>query len=241
VAPLGRVLLQLGLPELLAPSPFRVVYGRDPPAVLPYLPGVARVVAVDQQLAEHDEFITEVCDRLEQAQQHYKTAYDKHHRALEFAARDWVWLRLLHRPVASLNIHGRNKLSPKFYGLFRVLERVGEVAYKLELPPGARLHNVLHVGLLKPHKGAPPSTPGVLPPTVHGCACPQPAKVIKGRLARGVQQLLVRWDDQSAANATWVELQAFKQAFPSYQLKDALVVEEGRDVMTKVFKASPRR
>jgi hypothetical protein len=65
--------------------------------------------------------------------------------------------------------------------------------------------------------------------------------VIKGHLARGVQQLLVRWDDQSAANATWVELQAFKQAFPSYQLKDALVVEEGRDVMTKVFKASPRR
>jgi hypothetical protein len=149
VAPLGRVLLQLGLPELLAPSPFRVVYGRDPPAVLPYLPGVARVVAVDQQLAEHNEFITEVCDRLEQAQQHYKTAYDKHHRALEFAARDWVWLRLLHRPVASLNIHGRNKLGPKFYGPFRVLERVGEVAYKLELPPGARLHNVLHVAPLQ--------------------------------------------------------------------------------------------
>jgi hypothetical protein len=45
---------------------------------------VARVPAVDQQLVDHDEFITEIKDQLEQAQQHYKTAYDTKHHALEF-------------------------------------------------------------------------------------------------------------------------------------------------------------
>jgi hypothetical protein len=56
--------------------------------------------------------------------------------------------------------------------------------------------------------------------------------VIKGRLAQGVQELLVWWDDQSVVNATWGELQAFKQAFPSYQLKDVLVVERGGGEMS---------
>jgi hypothetical protein len=46
-------------------------------------------------------------------------------------------MRLLHRLVASINTHGRNKLGPRFYGLFRVLEHISEVAYKLEL---SRVH-----------------------------------------------------------------------------------------------------
>jgi hypothetical protein len=90
-----------------------------------------------------------------------------------------------------LSIQGCSKLEPKFYGPFRVLERIGTAAYKLELPPGTHLHNVFHVGLLKPYKGEPP-TPGLLAPVKHGHTCPQPIEVIKGRLVRGIQELLVR-------------------------------------------------
>jgi hypothetical protein len=61
-----------------------------------------------------------------------------------------------------LDVKGRNKLGPKFYGPFRVLERVREVAYKLELPEGAWLHNVFHVGLLKATQGRGTTVPGHL-------------------------------------------------------------------------------
>lgn len=37
------------------------------------------------------------------------------------------------------------KLSPRFYGLFQVLEQIGTVAYRLELPPHSRLYLVFHV------------------------------------------------------------------------------------------------
>jgi hypothetical protein len=45
-----------------------------------------------------------VRERLEQAQQHYKADYDRKHRLVEFTVRDSVWLRLLHRLIASLDI-----------------------------------------------------------------------------------------------------------------------------------------
>jgi hypothetical protein len=197
----------------LKTSPFHVVYGRDPPTVLPYQQGAVRVPAMDQQLTDRDEFLVEIRDRLEQAQQVYRHFYNKKHRELVFSVGDWVSLRLIHRPVASMDVKGRSKLGPKFYGPFRVHDQVGEVAYKLELPEGAQLHNVFHVGLLKPHKGEATQSPGVLPPAKHERAIPQPAEVIKARLARGVQELLVHWDGQNATDATWVELAAFKKEF----------------------------
>jgi hypothetical protein len=66
------------------------------------------------------------------------------------------------------------------------------MAYKLELLVRAHLHNVFHVGLLKPYHGAMPMGFGSLPPTLHMRVCPQLAEVIKGRLTCGVQELLVR-------------------------------------------------
>jgi hypothetical protein len=147
---------------------------------------------------------------------------------------DWVWLRLLNRSVASLDITGREKLGPRFYGPFKIIEWVGDVTYKLELPVGAKLHSVFHVGLLKPYHGTTPNGSGVLPPTQHGRAIPQLAEVITGCLARGVHELLVRWTGQAVADATWVELGTFKRDFPSFQLEDELVLQGGRDVMTRI-------
>jgi hypothetical protein len=53
-----------------------------------------------------------VRERLEKAQNHYKRQYNRNHRELEFHTEDWVWLRLLHRPVTSVNVVSRGKLGP---------------------------------------------------------------------------------------------------------------------------------
>jgi hypothetical protein len=90
--------------QSLKTSLFELVYGRPLPSIRTYAPGDARLPAVDRALRDRDEFLAEVRDRLEQAQQHYKVVYDRRHWLVTFAPGQWVWLRLLHRPTTSLNV-----------------------------------------------------------------------------------------------------------------------------------------
>jgi hypothetical protein len=75
-------------------SPFKVVYGREPPTLMSYVPGAAKVAAVDKKLQERDEFLGEVKDRLIQAQVAMKQYQDKTRWEVSFQTGDWVWLRL---------------------------------------------------------------------------------------------------------------------------------------------------
>ncbi|XP_059071119.1 uncharacterized protein LOC131055411 [Cryptomeria japonica] len=65
---------------------------------------------------------------------------------------------------STLKKSGSEKLKPRYYEPFRIIKRVGELAYELELPADSRVHNVFHVLRLKKALGqhVVPST--VLPP-----------------------------------------------------------------------------
>jgi hypothetical protein len=215
----------------LRDTPFKIVYGRDPPSIRSYEPGETRVAAVAKSMAERDELLADARCRLEQAQAVYKRHYDKNHREARYAVGDWVWLRLRHRAPASLQGAPKGKLRPRFYGPYRVAAIINDVAYRLELPPRARLHDVFHIGLLKPFVGTPPAVPPALPPTHHGATQPVPDRATRTRLARGVRQVLVHWQGEPAASATWEDIDSFIDRYPSFKLEDELLVEGGRDVM----------
>jgi hypothetical protein len=115
---MGDRLHQCLLSLLTSSTPFKVVYDRDPPPLHSYAPGEARLPSVHHQLNEHDEFVFQVCEWLEQAQNHYKLQYDRKHQELEFHLSDWVWLHLFHRTINLLNVVGHDKLGPKYRGPF---------------------------------------------------------------------------------------------------------------------------
>jgi len=215
----------------LRDTPFRIVYGRDPPSIRSYEPGDTRVAAVARTMEERQEFLADVRHRLEQAQAVQKKYYDQGHRDVKYQVGEWVLLRLRHRTPASLPTDGAGKLKPRFYGPYRVLELINEVAVRLDLPARARIHDVFHVGVLKKYHGAPPAATPPLPPLHHGAVTLEPAKAVKTRLARGTRQVLIQWKDQSPASATWEDVDTFSAKFPTFQLEDELPLEEGRDVM----------
>ncbi|GKV07106.1 hypothetical protein SLEP1_g18909 [Rubroshorea leprosula] len=80
-----------------------------------------------------------------------KSYADRRRRDLEFEVGDHVFLKVSPtRGVLKFGIQG--KLSPRYIGPYPILERVGEVAYQLELPRNlAGVHDVFHVSLLRKH------------------------------------------------------------------------------------------
>lgn len=73
-------------------TPFEVVYGRVAPNLLTYVPGTARVEAVDQTLQARDRVMRELRTQFQQAQDRMKAAYDRGRVEREFSVGDWVYL-----------------------------------------------------------------------------------------------------------------------------------------------------
>lgn len=93
--------------------------------------------------------IVTIRERLLTAQSRQKSYADYHRRDLEFHVGDMVFLKV--SPWKGVIRFGKKgKLSPRYIGPFEVLEKVGEVAYRVALPPRlAGVHNVFHVSMLR--------------------------------------------------------------------------------------------
>jgi hypothetical protein len=91
-----------------------------------------------------------------------------------------------------------------------VIERIGKMSYRLQVPPQTRIHNVFHVVFLKKFEGVPPDSTPPLPAIVRGRAVAVPDLVVRARPTASSWDILVQWQGRSAAEATWELLEMFK-------------------------------
>lgn len=203
-------------------TPFQVVYGREPPTLLSYVPGTSRVVAVEQLLVDRDKIVKEARECLKEAQGRMKKIYDQHHQEREFTVGDWVYLRLQPYRQMSVTMRKNLKLSPRFYGLYQILERIGAVSYKLDLPSGSKIHPIFHVSLLKKQLGKTVTIQDTLPyvGNLGGNLLPRPKAALEYQTKKRVTEVLIHWDGLSPADATWEILEDLQQQFPFFVLED---------------------
>jgi len=129
-------------------TPYEIVYRQPPPAYLPYLPGDSKIELVDKSLLKREEMLKLLKFHLRRAQDRMKQFTNKHHNDRQFQIRDFVYVKLHPYRQVFVSHWVNTNLAPKFYGPFQVLDRIGPMAYQLELPVGSRIHNVFHVSQL---------------------------------------------------------------------------------------------
>jgi hypothetical protein len=105
-----------------------------------------------------EEAETTVCriqENLRAAKACQESYANKRCRPFEFAVGDHVYLKV--SPMKGMKTFGvKGKLAPRYIGPFPILEKCGNVAYKLELPPlMAGVHDIFHVSQLKKCLKAP--------------------------------------------------------------------------------------
>ncbi|GJY36212.1 transposon ty3-G gag-pol polyprotein [Tanacetum coccineum] len=203
-------------------TPFQVVYGRAPPKLIPYVPGTTNVQAVDEYLRDRDELLRQLRVNLLAAQHRMKIQADHHRRDLEFEVGDLVFVKLQPYRQMSVAFRGSNKLSPRFFGPYRVLGKVGPVAYRVELPPGSLIHDVFHVSLLRKCVG-PVTDP--IPAAIDVPQTPQPECILDERVVqkgkyRPKTELLVKWVGCPREDATWETKWRFARSYPNFRLED---------------------
>jgi hypothetical protein len=100
-------------------------------------------------LQEVEKQVHMVRENLRVAQSRQKSYVDYRRRELSFEVGDSMYLKV--SPMRGLHrFKVRGKLSPRFIGPFKILEKRGEVAYQLELSPQlSDVHDVFHVSQLK--------------------------------------------------------------------------------------------
>eukprot|EP00253_Pinus_taeda_P007223 PITA_07223 len=136
-------------------------------------------------------------------------------------AGDQVFIRI--KPNKStIRFRKGTELSPRFIGPFKVLERVGPIAYRLALPPHLhKTHNVFHVSVLR-HYIADQSHNlqwKELKVSDEGIVLVKPLRILERRVQqlrnRLVDQVKVQWDKYSLGSTTWEDTEDICQRYPN--------------------------
>ncbi|WVZ61807.1 hypothetical protein U9M48_011622 [Paspalum notatum var. saurae] len=142
-----------------------------------------------------------------------KTLTDKKRTDCQFQVGEMVLLKLQPYIQSSVANCPFPKLAYKYYGPYKILERVGAVAYKLDLPADAHIHPVFHVSQLKPFVGDYTSVYTDLP----ACTDLEAAAVLERRLVKkgntAMPQVKVTWSGLPDSAAKWEDYYVLKQRF----------------------------
>ncbi|GJT91062.1 putative reverse transcriptase domain-containing protein [Tanacetum coccineum] len=188
--------------------------------------GEAQILS-PELIQETTEKIIQIKQRMQAARDRQKSYADLKRKPMEFQVGDKVMLKV--SPWKGVIRFGkRGKLIPRYVGPFKGLEKVGEVAYKLELPEElSRVHNTFHVSKLKKcYADEPLAVP------LDGLHfddklqfVKEPIEIMDREVKRLKQSCIslvkVQWNSKRGPEFTWEREDQFRKKYPHLFTKTA--------------------
>ena len=201
-------------------APYEALYGRKCRSPVHWDEAGERQYLGPEMVDEATEAIRKIQKRMETAQSRQKSYADKKRRPLEFAIGDKVFLKI--SPMKGITrFRKRGKLNPRFIGPFEILERIGQVAYRLALPPSmSGVHDVFHISMLRKYIADPTHilqhpeieyTPDLRQEV-------RPVKILDTRVNelrnKTLRLVKVQWSGRLTQEATWERESEVRDQYP---------------------------
>jgi hypothetical protein len=212
-------------------SPFEALYG--------YTPKHFGTRCLDSTSTDLSSFLQDrelihrlLQQHLHRAKQRMKSQADKARSERAFSVGDLVFLRVQPYMQTSLATRTSQKLSFRYFGPYKILARVGTVAYRLQLPASSTIHPMFHMSQLK--RFIPPSVPITHDLLDAFDSFQVPLAILSRRIVtrgvRAVRQVLIHWSSLPTSPATWEDLESLQQRFSSAPAWGQAGANGGRDV-----------
>jgi hypothetical protein len=203
-------------------SPFEALYGRQCRTPLNWIEPGEKAIFGPDIVVEAEAMVRRIQENLKVAKLRQESYANKRRRPLQFEAGDHVYLKVSSmKGVKRFRVTG--KLSPRYIGPFQILEKCGNVAYKLELPPSlSGVHDIFHVSQLKKYLKAPVDIvlPEVAPLDTDLTYLERPIKILdqKSHVTRRktIKFYKIQWSNHTKEEATWESEDFLRSHHPDF-------------------------
>nr|GEY68653.1 putative reverse transcriptase domain-containing protein [Tanacetum cinerariifolium] len=197
-------------------APFEALYGRKCRSPVCWTEvGEAQILG-PELIQETTEKIVQIKERMQAVRDRQKSYADLKRKPMEFQVGDKVMLKV--SPWKGVVRFGkRGKLNPRYVGPFKVLERIGDVAYNLDLLDElSRVHNTFHVSNLKKcHADESLAVP------LDGLRfddklqfVEEPVEIVDREVKQLKQSVKIRWNSKRGPEFTWERKDQFQKKYP---------------------------
>jgi hypothetical protein len=206
----------------LRTTPFQALYGFAHPVITENILLDAVGQEARDMLMVRQSALQTIKNNLQLAQERMKKQADKRISERTLQVGDMAHLKLQAYMHNALGIHKCLKLHSKYYGPFKVIQKIGQVAYKLLLPDACAIHPVFHISQLKKHLG-PKVIPQQALPLVDsdGNILMQPEALLDRRMIPSnnepMVQWLIKWINLPDTTATWEDVDFIRKVFLDFQ------------------------
>jgi hypothetical protein len=198
--PFAEFALNNSISSSTGKTPFFANYGFNP-RMDSFDSGHIKTQRLEQWIDELKVIHLGVEFALKEASNKIKFYADKKRSHMHFEVGEYVWLS-----TENLNTSRPcKKLEFKRIGPFKIIQKLSEVSFKLELPSSMRIHPVFHVSLLTKFRSNDAEFQNVLPDPIiiEGNEEFEVEEILGSRLRDSVTEFLVKWKGYDSSENTW--------------------------------------